>query len=202
MEQIRCGWCQDNEIAQEYHDMEWGVPLHDDQKQFEFLMMEVMQCGLNWNMMLKKREIFRTCFDQFDFDKIAAYEESDVERIMNTQGMIRSTRKIGAIIHNARLFQQIRKEYGSFDEYLWNYSDHKTILYRGHQNGHSVAKNHLSDSISKDLKKRGFKYMGSITIYSHLQACGMINDHVKECFRYQQIIDRYPTIMKISKDEK
>ncbi len=142
-----------------------------------FLMMEVMQCGLNWTMMLKKREIFRACFDNFDFEKVAAYEDADIERIMSTEGMIRSVRKIAAVIHNAKLFMKLREEFGSFDHYLWSYSEHKTILYRGHNHGKLPAKNRLSDIVSRDLKKRGFKYLGSITVYSHLQACGIINDH-------------------------
>lgn len=115
-----------------YHNEEWGVPLHDDQKQFEFLMMEVMQCGLNWNMMMEKREIFRTCFENFDYDKVAEYGEADIQRILDTPGMIRSCRKIEAVINNARCFQQIREEYGSFSDYIWSYSGGKTILYNKH----------------------------------------------------------------------
>ena len=195
----RCKWCLCNEKMVRYHDMEWGTPVYDDRKQFEYLMMEVMQCGLNWNMMMQKREIFQKCFDSFDFEKIATYEENDVRRIMETEGMIQSERKIRAIIHNARCFRKIREEFGTFSEYLWNYSKGKTILYTGHQKGEIPAKNGLSDKISKDLKKRGFKYLGSITVYSHLQACGIINDHVEECFRYREILDKFPVIQK-SKD--
>lgn len=195
----RCKWCLCNDKMVRYHDMEWGLPVHDDRKQFEYLMMEVMQCGLNWNMMMQKREIFQKCFDSFDFEKIATYEENDVRRIMETEGMIHSERKIRAIIHNARCFRKIREEFGTFSEYLWNYSKGKTILYIGHQKGEIPAKNGLSDKISKDLKKRGFKYLGSITVYSHLQACGIINDHVEECFRYREILDKFPVIQK-SKD--
>jgi DNA-3-methyladenine glycosylase I len=179
-----------------YHDEEWGVPVHDDKRQFEFLMMEVMQCGLNWNMMIEKREIFRECFAEFDYDRVAEFGEEDIERILNTPGMIKSRRKVEAIIHNARLFQQMIAEYGSFDQYLWKYSGGKTILYMGHQNGHHPVKNGLSERISRDLKKRGFKYLGPVVLYSHLQACGVINDHTKECFRYQSIIENYPTVRK------
>lgn len=131
----RCGWCMCNEKMMKYHDEEWGVPLRDDQKQFEFLMMEVMQCGLNWNMMIQKREIFRACFDSFDFDKVAAYGEDDIERIMETEGMIRSRRKIEAVIHNARCFQKIREEFGTFSDYIWSFTKGKTYLYTGHQKG-------------------------------------------------------------------
>ncbi len=184
----RCPWCLGNEKMIRYHDEEWGVPVHDDRKQFEFLMMEVMQCGLNWNMMIQKREIFRGCFDNFDFDKVSAYEETDIDRIMNTEGMIRSRRKIEAVIHNARCFQKIRAEFGSFSKYIWGFTEGKTYLYMGHQKGNVPARNGLSDRISADLKKRGLKYMGSVTVYSHLQACGIINDHWDGCFRYQELI--------------
>ncbi|MBQ8666101.1 MAG: DNA-3-methyladenine glycosylase I [Lachnospiraceae bacterium] len=191
-----CSWCLINEKMKKYYDKEWGVPVHDDQKQFEFLMMEVMQCGLNWNMMLQKREVFRKCFDGFDYDKVAAYTDEDVERIVNTDGMIRSPRKVKAVIHNARCFQAVREEFGSFSEYIWGYTDGKMILYAGHEKGSIPAKNGLSDKISKDLKKRGFKYLGSVTVYAHLQASGMVNDHSEECKQYKKLISKYPTITK------
>ena len=185
-----------------YHNEEWGVPLHDDQKQFEFLMMEVMQCGLNWNMMMEKREIFRTSFENFDYDKVAEYGEADIQRILDTPGMIRSCRKIEAVINNARCFQQIREEYGSFSDYIWSYSGGKTILYNKHADGWIPASNGLSERISKDLKKRGFKYMGEITVYSHLQACGIINDHGSDCPCYRRINDSHPTVNKRRDKEK
>ena len=188
----RCPWCLINELETKYHDEEWGVPVHDDQKQFEYLMMEVMQCGLSWDTVLKKREIFRACFDRFDFDKIAAYSEEDVERIMNMPGMIRSRRKIEAVIGNARIVQQIREEFGSFSDYLWGYTGGKTLLYKGHELGHVPASNALSKKISTDLKKRGMKYLGPVTIYAHLQACGIINDHQKDCDCYQRLVEQYP----------
>lgn len=184
----RCPWTGSNEKMIRYHDTEWGVPLHDDIRQFEFLMMEVMQCGLNWNMMIQKREIFRECFAGFDFDKVAAFDEKDIRRIMTTPGMIRSRRKIEAVIHNARCFQEIRSEFGSFSAYIWGFTGGKTYIYAEHRNGDLPAKNELSDAISIDLKKRGLKYMGSITVYSHLQACGIINDHCENCFRYKELI--------------
>ena len=184
----RCPWCTCNEKMIRYHDEEWGVPVYDDQKQFEFLMMEVMQCGLNWNMMIQKREIFRECFDRFDYNKVAEYQEAEIERILNTEGMIRSRRKIEAVIHNARCFQKIREEFGSFSDYIWGFTGGKTYLYTGHQKGEIPARNGLSDGISKDLKKRGLKYMGSITVYSHLQACGIINDHLETCGRYRELL--------------
>ena len=197
-----CNWSGTSELNTLYHDREWGVPLHDDQKQFEFLMMEVMQCGLNWNMMINKREIFRRCFDNFDYDRIAAYTDHDLNRIMNTAGMIKSPRKINAIINNARCFQKIRREFGSFCNYLWAFSDGKTILYDRHGEGYIPASNELSDLISKDLKKRGFKFLGTVTVYSHLQACGIINDHGDDCPRYQYIVNNFPTIRKRRRKEK
>lgn len=192
----RCGWCLGNEKMTKYHDEEWGVPLRDDQKQFEFLMMEVMQCGLNWNMMVQKREVFRACFDGFDYRKIAAYTEADIQRILETEGMIKSRRKVCAVICNARRFLEVREEFGTFSDYLWGFSKGKTILYMGHQKGVLPAKNGLSGRVSKDLKKRGFQYLGSVTVYSHLQACGIINDHIETCFRYQELLPLSQTVRK------
>ena len=192
----RCFWCQCNEKMIKYHDEEWGVPLYDDRKQFEFLMMEVMQCGLNWNMMVQKREIFRKCFDDFDYQSVAEYTEKDVQRIIDTEGMIKSERKVRAVIHNAQCFLKIQKEIGTFSDYLWGFTKGKVILYMGHQKGSLPTKNGLSDEISRDLKKRGFKYLGSVTVYSHLQACGMINDHTEECFRYREVMEGRQIVRK------
>ena len=190
-----CDWGLD-EVNRRYHDEEWGVPVHDDRKQFEYLMMEVMQCGLSWGLMMKKREIFRACFDNFEYDKISAYDEADIERIMATEGMIRSRRKIEAVIHNARCFQAIRAAHGSFSAWLWAHTSGKTILYQGHEKGRVPVSNGLSDKISKELKEYGFKYLGSITVYSHMQACGAINDHGCDCPRYAEINEVYPTVRK------
>lgn len=187
MENYKCYWCLGLDIAEKYHDEEWGVPVFDDRKQFEYLFLEVMQCGLNWNMMLKKREIFRKYFDDFDYKKIACYDEEKINKILSCDGMIKSPRKINAIINNARLFINIIDEYGSFCNYLWGFTDGYTLVYKNHSKENQVASNELSDKISKDMKKRGFKFLGSITIYSHLQACGIINDHEKSCYRYEQI---------------
>ena len=191
-----CDWAMGSEIMIRYHDEEWGVPLHDDRKQFEFLMLEAMQCGLSWNLMMNKREIFRECFAGFDFDVVAAFGEEDVRRIMETPGMIRSRRKIEAVINNARCFQQIRAEYGSFSAYIWGYTDGRTVIYNHHAEGWIPASNGLSDKISRDLKRRGFKYLGSITVYSHLQACGMINDHSQDCPCFRAVNENYPAVSK------
>lgn len=184
----RCSWCCDGGIVQKYHDEEWGVPLHDDKKHFEYLSMEVMQCGLNWTMMLKKREIFQKCFSGFDFHQIAQYTQRDIIRIMNEEGMIKSRRKIEAIIGNARAFLQIIEEFGSFDQYIWAWSNFESLVYIKHHRGQEETSNALSDQISKDLKTRGFQYLGSITVFSHLQACGIINDHSPECYRYKNLV--------------
>ena len=191
-----CNWGFSFEAMRIYHDEEWGVPLHDDRKQFEFLMMEAMQCGLSWDLMIKKRDIFRKCFDGFDYEKIARYTDNDVERIMNTEGMIRSRRKIEAVINNAKCYLSMIEEFGSFSDWIWSFSGNKTILYNGHDEGAIPVSNGLSDRIAKELKKRGFKYLGTVTLYSHLQACGIINDHGKDCPCYKRINDNYPTIRK------
>ena len=189
-----CDWDTTSELNIRYHDTEWGVPLHDDRRQFEFLMMEVMQCGLNWNMMMQKREIFRKCFDGFDFDRISDYTETDIVRILETPGMIRSRRKVEAVIANAHCFQAIRAEFGSFCDYLWGFSKGKTILYDRHAKGWIPVSNGLSSRISQDLRRRGFRYLGPTTVYSHLQACGVINDHDCNCPCYARINAANPTV--------
>ena len=196
-----CGWANTDPLDKTYHDTEWGIPVHDDRHMFEHLILECMQCGLSWALMLKKREIFRKCFDNFDYDRIADYNEADVERILNTEGMIRSPRKVNAIINNARCYQKVREEFGTFCDYIWSYSDGKTILYQGHDAGRIPVSNGLSARISKDLKKRGFKYVGPVTIYSHLQACGIINDHDKDCPCRKNILDGYPTVVRRRDEE-
>lgn len=198
-----CGWADINERNRIYHDTEWGIPVHDDRKMFEHLMLECMQCGLSWDLMLKKREVFRECFSDFDYDRIADFCEEDIQRILDTKDMIKSPRKVAAIINNARCFQKIREEFGSFCEYIWSYSGNKTILYNGHnkEGGKIPVSNGLSKRISKDLKKRGFKYVGEVTIYSHLQACGIINDHDEGCPCFRDIAAKYP-VVKMRRDEE
>ena len=179
-----------------YHNTEWGRPVREDRKQFEFLMLEVMQCGLSWQLMLKKRAVFRQCFDGFDFVKIARYTAKDMHRILNTPGMIRSERKIKAVIQNAKAFLNVRQEFGSFSAFLWQFTNGKTVLYNGHARGNVPAANGLSVRISQELKKRGFTFLGPVTVYSHLQACGMINDHSADCPLFKQICQNYPTVKK------
>ena len=184
----KCRWCMDGGIMEKYHDEEWGTVLHDDKKHFEYLLMEAMQCGLNWLMILKKREVFRKCFDDFDFTLIAKYDDGKIKSILNEEGMIKSRRKIEAIINNANCFLDIIDEFGYFDKYIWSFSDYKTVIYKSHQEGNWEVRNEISDALAKDMKKRGFKYLGSVTIYSHLQACGMINDHELCCDKYDELL--------------
>ena len=189
-----CAWADVNEITKQYHDFEWGIPVHDDRIMFEHLSLECLQCGLSWGLMMKKRNIFRECFENFNYDKIAKFNEADIKRILNTDGMLRSEKKIEAIINNAKCYQKIIKEFGSFCDYIWGYSGNKTIIYAGHPDGKIPVSNALSKRISKDLKKRGFKFVGEITLYSHLQACGIINDHAKDCPEFDKINKKYPTV--------
>lgn len=188
METGCCPWALMNSEMRRYHDTEWGVPVHEDGKHFEHLMMEVMQCGLSWNTVLQKREVFRQCLAGFDWNRLAAFTGEDVARAMETPGMIRAPRKIQAIIDNARCFQKVREEFGSFSEYLWAFTEGRTILYDGHQAGNIPASNALSAAVSRDLKARGFKFLGAVTVYSHLQSCGVVNDHIEGCPRRRQLI--------------
>ena len=187
MDRTRCSWCLGNDLLLAYHDQEWGVPVHDDRRHFEYLTLEVMQCGLNWLMMLKKRNTIRTCFDGFNYEKIACYSGNDIQRIMNTEGMIHSERKIRAVIHNAMKFKGIIREYGTFDRYIWSFTGGKTYLYKKHLDGQPETRNELSDAVSKDLKRRGFQFLGSITVFSYLQSAGIINDHAESCWRFKEL---------------
>ena len=190
---VTCSW-PTTPLYQAYHDYEWGRPIHDDQSQFEHLCLESLQCGLSWLTILNKREIIRQCFDYFDIDAVAQYTETDIERIMSTDGMLKSRKKIEAIINNAQAFQRIQDEFGSFCEYIWAFTNYKTLIYEGHSEGRVPAKNELSTRISKDLKKRGFKFVGPVTIYSHLQASGLINDHGKDCPCFNEINEANPVV--------
>ena len=183
----RCHWFYENPSEQNYHDEEWGVPLYDDKKHFEFLIMEVFQCGLSWGLMMKKRQIFRYCFANHDYNIVAKFSEHDVKRIYNVDGMIKSETKIRAIINNAKVFCKIVEEFGSFSNYIWNFSDNNILIYRKHRHGNWETKNNISIALAQDLKKRGCKFLGPVVLYSHLQACGIINDHEPECFRYKAV---------------
>lgn len=180
--QQRCGWCTNDPIYQNYHDNEWGKPLHDDQKLFEMLILEGMQAGLSWITILKKREAFRQAFDDFDVQKVMQYDEDKIEQLMQNQKIIRNRRKITAAITNAAAFSTIQQQYGSFDAYLWGYVNHEPIINHPQTIAEVPITTPLSDQLSKDLRLRGFKFVGSTIIYSYLQAVGVVNDHTCDCF--------------------
>lgn len=182
-----CAWCQTHELLHRYHDTEWGVPIHDDRLLFEHLMLEVMQCGLNWLLMLQKREIFHRALAGFQARELAAFTEGDIQAALLEPGMIRSRRKVEAVTANARAFLAMQKEYGSFHEWLWNFTDGHMLIYTEHDKT-IPARNELSDRISAGLKAHGFRYLGSITVYSMLQACGVINDHERSCPRFHAVM--------------
>jgi DNA-3-methyladenine glycosylase I len=182
-----CNWPGIDLLMQKYHDEEWGVPLHDDQKLFEFLVLEGFQAGLSWATVLKKREAFRNAFRGFDPEQVALMNNEDVHRLMMDPRIIRNKMKIEACIHNAGCFLKVRKEFGSFDSYIWGFVDHQPEVHRYTKLSELPAKTPLSDLISADMKKRGFKFVGSTIVYAHMQATGMVNDHLVHCFRNHQI---------------
>lgn len=184
----RCEWAQKTEIMGKYHDEEWGSPLHDDQKLFEFLILEGMQAGLSWLTILKKREAFRVAYHDFDVRKVAGFDQQKVEELMSNPEIIRNRQKIEASINNAKLFLEIVEEFGSFDRYIWKFVDYQPIVNKWEKLSELPAKTELSDVISADLKKRGFKFVGSTIIYSHMQATGMVNDHQAHCFCHPESI--------------
>jgi DNA-3-methyladenine glycosylase I len=187
MEKHRCGWCIGDSLYEAYHDEEWGVPVFDDETLFEFLILETFQAGLSWITVLKKRENFRKAFDNFDYKKIAKYKQPKVEVLLQDAGIIRNKLKVKATITNAQAFMQIQEEFGSFSEYIWGFVDGKPIKNSFKNYKDAPANTSLSDAISKDLKKHGFKFVGSTVIYAHMQATGMVNDHQVSCFKYNKI---------------
>lgn len=187
MNKNRCGWCVGNDLYEAYHDEEWGVPVYDDATLFEFLILETFQAGLSWITILKKRENFRKAFDNFDYERIAKYNASKVEALLQDTGIVRNKLKVNATITNAQAFMKIQEHFGSFSSYIWNFVDGKPIKNSLKNHKDAPANTPLSDAISKDLKKRGFKFVGSTVIYAHMQATGMVNDHVESCFRYHEV---------------
>ncbi len=187
MNKVRCGWVSDDPLYIEYHDREWGVPVYDDDRLFEFLILETFQAGLSWITILKKRENFRIAFDNFAYKKIANYDQKKIDSLLQDAGIIRNKLKINATISNAAAFMKIQKEFGSFSKYIWGFVDGKAI-----QNSFEALRDvpettELSDKLSKDLKKRCFKFVGSTVIYAHMQATGMVNDHTTDCFRFKEL---------------
>ena len=187
MDKNRCAWCGNDPLYMAYHDEEWGVPVYDDAKLFEFLVLETFQAGLSWITILKKRENFRVAFDNFDYKKIANYGEDKYESLLQDAGIIRNKLKIRATISNAQAYMEIQKEFGSFSDYIWEFTNGKPIKNKHKSMSDVPATTDLSDKLSKDLKKRGFKFVGSTVIYANMQATGMVNDHVADCFRYNEV---------------
>jgi len=183
----RCQWVGSDPLMINYHDQEWGVPTFDDQKLFEFLVLESAQAGLSWSIVLKKRENYRLAFSNFDPQKIARYSKKKVENLLNNPGIIRNRLKIEATINNAKIFLKIQKEFGSFAKYSWQFVKDRPIVNKWKTLENIPATTPESDAFSKDLKKRGFKFLGSTVVYAHMQAVGMVNDHALDCFRYHQI---------------
>jgi DNA-3-methyladenine glycosylase I len=184
---VRCSWAGESPLYIAYHDTEWGVPVYDDATLFEFLILETFQAGLSWITVLKKRENFRKAFDNFDYQKIANYKEDKIESLLQDVGIIRNKLKVRATITNAQAFLKIQKEFGSFSNYIWRFINKKPIQNTWKNNNDVPAKTELAEKISKDLKKRGFKFVGPTIIYAHMQATGMVNDHTINCFRHGEL---------------
>ena len=183
-----CPWAQTHPLLQEYHDTEWGNPVHNDRKHFEFFVMDLFQAGLSWLTILKKREGFREAFDNFDFNMIALYDESRIQSLLNNEKIIRNQLKIRATVNNAMRFLEVIDEFGSFDQYIWGFTGHTTIHNKYNSEDDLPASTEASDAMSKDLKNRGFKFVGSTICYAYMQAAGMVNDHLVSCERYDQIL--------------
>jgi DNA-3-methyladenine glycosylase I len=185
----RCPWCGTDPLYLSYHDTEWGSPVHDEQRHFEFLLLETMQAGLSWRCILGKREAFRKAFDGFDVAKVAAYSGMKIESLVQNPGIIRNRRKIEGAVKNAQGFIRTAEEFGSFDAYIWSWTKGRPLVNRWRSMTEVPAVSSLSDAVAADMKKRGFSYVGSTTIYAHLQAIGVINDHLESCFRWKELCE-------------
>ena len=183
----RCSWCEGNDQYIKYHDNDWGVPVHNDNKHFEYLILEGAQAGLSWLTILKRREHYRKVYDGFDPSLVTQYTEEKIQKLLSDPGIIRNKLKVRTSVKNAELFLEIQKEFGSFDKYIWGFTNGKTVKNSWESLSELPAKTELSDKISADLKKRGFKFTGSTIIYAHLQAAGIVNDHLISCFRYNEV---------------
>jgi DNA-3-methyladenine glycosylase I len=183
----RCGWCVGDDLYEAYHDQEWGVPVYEDDILFEFLILETFQAGLSWITVLRKRKNFRKALDNFNYKKIANYKKEKIESLLQDVGIIRNKLKINATVTNAQAFMKIQEEFGSFSKYIWGFVDGKPIVNKLKHYKDAPANTTLSDLISKDLKRRGFKFVGTTVVYAHMQATGMVNDHEIGCFRYREV---------------
>jgi DNA-3-methyladenine glycosylase I len=190
-EKIRCGWPASDPIYITYHDLEWGVPVRDDRKQFEFLVLESAQAGLSWLTILKRREGYREAYDGFDPDLVARYDESRIQLMLQNPGIIRNRKKIESSITNARSFLEIQEQYGTFCSYLWGFTDGRQVVNHFTDLSEIPATSPLSDTIARDLKQRGFKFLGSTIIYAHLQATGLVNDHLVSCYRHRECMEHH-----------
>jgi DNA-3-methyladenine glycosylase I len=186
-EKIRCPWCLGFEEYINYHDNEWGVPVHDDRVHFEFLILEGAQAGLSWSMILKKREGYRKAFAGFDPVKVSKFTPAKVEKLLLNPAIVRNRLKVIAAVNNAKRFLEVQKEFGTFDKYIWEFVDNKPIVNKWKKHGQAPATTKESDALSKDLIKRGFKFVGSTVIYAHMQACGLVNDHIVDCWKYKKV---------------
>ncbi len=188
MEELkRCPWCVGIDIYEEYHDKEWGTPVHDENKHFEFLLLETMQAGLSWLTILRRRENYRAAFANFDPEIVAKFNSAKIEELMQDTGIIRNRKKIEAAVNNATRFLEVQEKYGSFDRFIWGFTQNKAIKNKWNSLNEISPTTELSDRVTKELKKLGFKFVGSTTVYAHLQAIGVVNDHLVDCFRYHQI---------------
>ena len=184
----RCPWCLGFEDYIQYHDKEWGVPVHDDRTHFEFLILEGAQAGLSWATVLKKRKNYQELFEQFDPEKVAKFDQQKIATLLQNPGIIRNKLKVNAAVINAQNFLKVQEEFGSFDQYIWSFVNFKPIVNQLKSMTQAPATSPESDALSKDLKKRGFKFVGSTIVYAHMQACGLVNDHLTKCFRYQEVL--------------
>ncbi len=187
MNKQRCAWAGADALYQRYHDIEWGVPLHDDQRLFEFLILEGAQAGLSWITILRKRENYRAAFDDFDAMRIAAYDANKIESLLQNAGIVRNRLKVQAAVINAQKFLEVQAEFGSFDAFIWRFVDGKTKQNKWRNLAEIPASTSESDAMSKELKRRGFKFVGSTICYAHMQATGMVNDHTTDCFRHKEL---------------
>ena len=188
-EKKRCDWCKGSEIELDYHDKEWGVPLHDDQQLFEFLILEGAQAGLSWTTILRKRDHYRIVFDQFDPHLVAEYSERKIQQLLSDAGIVRNRLKVMSAVSNARLFLDVQAEFGSFDRYIWQFTDDTVIQNNWRSHNEIPANTVESDAMSKDLKERGFRFVGTTICYAFMQATGMVNDHTVDCYRHEEIKD-------------
>lgn len=191
-----CDWANVNEKMKLYHDCEWGVPVYDDTVQFEYLVLELMQSGLSWNTILQKRETLKSAYANFNYEVLADYGPEEADKIMTCEGIIRQRRKIEAVFQNARALKTLRREFGSFSDYLWSYTKGKVYVYKSHEKLGVPTANELSTTVAADLKKRGFVFLGPVTVYSHLQACGIIHDHASSCLAGENIRRTAPLVYR------